>query len=166
MSLETWVKEFCPVPVEATKGWDDVRRLERDLKKWEGLRKENLDRHDGKLWDDAIRFRNEGAEHGDGGPYLHYDIAYECSLCAEYTQGRNPEANPHCWDCPLYDVREGFRCDTVSDDEDDEGVAAPWFRLCREGNPEPMIEWLEKALERALEQAQARAALKEKGAEE
>ena len=43
MSIESWKAEFYPTPAdEASKD----QAIAHSLRKWEGLRKENLDRHE------------------------------------------------------------------------------------------------------------------------
>ena len=132
MSIESWKAEFYPVPA------DEVpvdQAIAHSLRKWEGLRKENLDRHDvikagRRLW------------HDDESPF--YIDGDSCALCHRYLFDGDGDAHDHdvsCDNCPLSIARGGFPCDRSLPDESN----APWQEFGREGNPEPMIFWLNAA---------------------
>ncbi len=76
MSIYTWTNEFCPIDVGCTLGWSDVQRLERDLRKWIGLRRRNLDKHAVRL-DGCTLY-----ELGVG----QFHIAEQCGCCKKYKE--------------------------------------------------------------------------------
>lgn len=132
MSLQTWIKEFCPIRAQATKQWSDEHRVIRDLLKWEGLRAPAIAKH---------RVTIEGRWVVSAGRDECFDVAKECGLCAKYGAHRR---GLRCHGCPLAILRRGVRCDQVHGIES----ASPWARWWLGGDPEPMIRLLEKALKR------------------
>ena len=114
MSLETWKKEFYfvdarVVPVE--------QAVQHSLRKWIGLRSENLEKHG--LCIDGKRI------YGDDGRLFISESS--CALCRYYIED-------YCCQCPLYAVL-GRPCDSSS--------SSPYQQFVLNGNPEPMIEALE-----------------------
>lgn len=83
MSLETWKAEFYPIPAD---GVPEGEALAHSLKKWEGLRKENLKKHGLRT-----RFGRLGNIHID---------ASTCALCHHYLH----TAAGTCIACPLSTV--------------------------------------------------------------
>ena len=119
MSYETWCEEFYPVSADYCKEEDAI---EHSLRKWIGLRIENLDKHELRIVGRSVR---------DGNSHTLLIIAdRSCSLCRWYASFR-------CDDCPLAQVLGG-RCDVID---------APYDIWCDTKNPEPMIEALQKAKE-------------------
>ena len=123
MSLKTWMAEFYPAPArDALK----EQAVEHSLRKWIGLRKENLERH-GIV---------------DAEPYsigtMHID-ASSCALCKHYWSLNDEHA---CVMCPLAIVRGGVSCDCPTAEEGLSGPLSVWRSRC---DPEPMIAWLKKA---------------------
>lgn len=133
MSLETWKAEFYPIPADKVKKKDT---LEHSLRKWEGLRKENLEKHEMKL--SGARLTGQ-----DGLGYLL--IASEsCALCVVAGKEALGEMRPpcacasYCGKCPLYKL-DKTSCDF--------GEGNPYKVFSIEGNPEPMISLITRAIE-------------------
>ena len=129
MSLQTWAAEFYPEPAEAAAKRGEAAAVEHSLRKWEGLKAENLDRHDVGAGSRAIY---------DGRTDQGLSLGGEnCALC----ELRLEES---CRICPLYKARDCFACDRRRPDEG----FSPWRSWTDNRNPEPMILWLTKAKER------------------
>lgn len=142
MSINTWKEEFYPIEADAAKG-DALAAVEHSLRKWEGLRAENLTKHScfvttvGSIADD-------GAE-AEGRANMFRVNSESCALC-KY----NDELVHHgdyCESCPIT-MATGVPCDDV-DGELEEDDIAPWDEWTMNQNPEPMIavlnttcEWL------------------------
>jgi len=125
MTLQTWMNEFYPVPASEV--------LEKDapahsLRKWKGLLKENLEKHD------CITNFN-GDVLGHGGKIEISEAT--CALCLLYRFVGNL-----CSACPLA-VSRGRSCFLPTSDED---YFSPWRAWLYERNPLPMINVLEKAI--------------------
>lgn len=158
MSLATWKEEFYPCVPDPE--WDDISCLEHSIRKWIGLRAENLAKH-------KITKRPNGNPVLDSsGEYFVVDNE-SCACCvrAEDFRSRNrtgcsctadccadcapvPFESGHaheeyCSVCPVYQSREKWACDTQRTDEDNN---SPYFIWVDEGDPEPMIEALTYAL--------------------
>lgn len=123
MSLQTWKDEFYPVDASEVSQEEAVAH---SLRKWIGLRKENI------------------AKHGVGGelPFSVLDVAgaslpidaNSCSLCLHYSDSGCPT-------CPITRA-QGHPCDVAG------GIGGSQWRKWRDDdNPEPMIAVLEKAQE-------------------
>lgn len=134
MSLESWKAEFYPVEARDV---PKERAAAHSLKKWEGLRKEELEKHECELthWGDVQSRHRE----------TFYIIGQSCALCVHFAV---PWKNNNCLDCPLSKARGGVSCDSCRRDE----AVAPYQALKSKG-PEPMIGWLKKTME--LEEAKA-----------
>jgi hypothetical protein len=96
MSLRTWADEFYPVDardlVEQTQ--DHKELIAHALRKWEGLRKEHLDRHG--------LYARQLVLHEKAGPHRHKIInASSCTLCLVYGGATATK----CSECPLTSVR-------------------------------------------------------------
>lgn len=134
MSLATWKTEFYPVPAADVPA--DMA-VAHSLQKWRGLTAENLSRHD-------IRRGVFGRiEDVDGGTL---PISVEtCALCQLYFEDLEDDddfdAGRTCSDCPLSKARGVTACDDERDDE----KKSPYQVWVDHGNPNPMIQWLEKA---------------------
>ena len=130
MSIESWKAEFYPTPAdEASKD----QAIAHSLRKWEGLRKENLDRHELSQVRGRIVSRSGSKLWVDGD---------SCALCHHYlVDGDGDAYDVSCDNCPLSIARGGFPCDHSLPDESN----APWQEFEGEGNPEPMIFWLKAA---------------------
>lgn len=126
MSLESWKAEFYPVSAKTPRS--DVARLRHSIRKWVGLRKANLKKHechkdefDDSLWDT-----------GDG----HFSVdTTSCALCEKYFDHAY-EDDGQCRGCPLKNTL-GVRCDNLEDKQ-----TMPYTVWLDTGNPEPMIKAL------------------------
>lgn len=134
MSLKTWKKEFYPITaLQAKRTLDVVGLVEHAIQKWTGLKKSNLQKHDGYKAD-SMYWVNFGE-----GSYL--DVTTEtCSLCREFWQ-------EFCTGCPLYESRGQARCDQQLDKEKD----SPYGTWMDTGSPSSMLKALRKALKWAKE---------------
>jgi len=131
MSLQSWKDEFYPTTAdEAT--MDNA--IDHCILKWEGLRKENLDKHEidkrtyGSIGDNTFTMQIDGST---------------CALCKVYMD----EDSDDCGDCPLFLARGEIACDSETDNEYDNEESPPYQQWSRHTNPEPMIFWLKKAKE-------------------
>lgn len=124
MSLETWLEEFCPVPAEKMVRKTRLQVVERDLKKWIGLRKTNLRKHGVK--------KSGRSDISGAGETFSID-GDTCGLCHRY--------DGNCKPCPISVVRGGLNCDRshVQDSH------SPYSSFTYLDNPEPMIRVLRKA---------------------
>ena len=115
MSLETWKEEFyfvdaSEVPVE--------QAIQHSLRKWIGLRQENLDKH-------GVSIEGKRIYGEDGRLFISES---SCALCRYYLEDYS-----NCRHCPLYTVL-GRSCDS--------GRSAPYQQFVLDGDPEPMIRAL------------------------
>ena len=125
MSLQSWKSEFYPVPADAVP--EDLA-LAHSLKKWIGLRPENLKRHDVEFTGTRV--------HQPGIPDEQlYIEGSSCALCHYHLHPELPRWDGRCRSCPLYAVR-GVPCDEPT-------VSNPWGD--RINSVEPMIQLLERA---------------------
>lgn len=141
--IESWKKEFYHIPARKAAG-DDLTAVEHSLKKWMGLRKENLDKHKvaqrGKTIfsiDDELRVSNK-----------------TCALCIGHLQEQEDVRQSPCASCPLYKVRGGYACDHAGPDDPNLDPnhypyrrVSPFEFFVYFNDPEPMIRWLEKTKE-------------------
>lgn len=127
MSLQTWMDEFYPIPAQEV---DKENACAHSLKKWEGLRAVNLSKH-------GLSRVSRALEDKEGNRFL-IDSG-SCALCTHYL-----DSEMHCPRCPLSQVRGGTKCDSEKGYEE----YSPYFAFISvKSDPEPMIEWLQKALE-------------------
>lgn len=123
MTLKTWKKEFYPKA--PTKKMTTREAIEHSIKKWEGLRPENLEKHGMRI--SSHRIEDELDD---------LDInADSCALCKKFY------FDFECVECPLYQ-QLGKRCDANS--------RSPYQIWRDKDNPVPMI----KALKRTLEECE------------
>ncbi len=122
MSLVTWKAEFYPVIAQSCPIEDAVAH---SIRKWEWLRKENLEKH--------VLCKTFGDIIDQEGSYLAIDSS-SCALCRHY------DASDYCEECPLAIAREGMPCYVAMKEE--KGVS-PYYAWST-GDPEPMIMWLKK----------------------
>lgn len=112
MTIKSWKKEFYPVPAEnAAK--TDLMALRHTLKKYLGLRKENIKKHE------LLHLRNVIQDDND----CFVFSGNTCALCEKY--------NDNCDNCPIT-KQEGESCNGSDDNV--------YLQLANNGNPEPMIE--------------------------
>lgn len=126
MSLNSWKREFYPVPADEC---EEPNALEHSLRKWRGLTPENLARHG----------VNRVLSSLDDGDEMLGITTQSCALCKSYLA-----AEPACKECPLRKVRCGYPCDAPCDQDGDEHRRiAPYGRFVQCGDPGPMIKLLE-----------------------
>lgn len=133
MSMVTWKEEFYPVTAFEVSEKDAA---EHSLRKWIGLRPENLSRHGLRTASIAITDR------------LHtlFIDSTSCSLCKHHYYmdpgTRHDETYYDCPGCPIVAANNGKTCFNGSD-----GYLSPWDLWVENNEVEPMIEMLEKAAE-------------------
>jgi hypothetical protein len=130
MSLDTWLEEFYPVSAEDCVDENTIglgnneialRYVQHAVKKWSGLKEENLDRHNVCIDDMTIVDKKN--------PLLRFFIDGDsCVLCYKFS---------YCVDCPIVDYC-GVACYR--------GEPSPWREFAHKGNPYPMIDTLDKTL--------------------
>ena len=123
MSEKSWIDEFYPVPADKVKG--KITAIKHSLKKWEGLTKENLEKHnlsEPPIWVDSET----------------------CALCHLYFNESKYDIDESiaCDSCPLKKSL-GYPCD---DNQQAEKFMSPYSVWRRQRNPEPMIEALRETL--------------------
>lgn len=134
MSIETWKAEFYPEEADIAAEKGALEATKHSLLKWEGLRKENKDKHG----------LGQGVGGGRvlvfGGESFRIDSG-TCALCGFV--GLKEES---CESCPFY-LANGFDCSGDLEEYDEEIEEYPYHSYTKTGDPEPMIECLEKTLE-------------------
>lgn len=130
MSLKTWKEEFYPIPaIKVEMG----AAVDHSITKWSGLRPENLKKH--HVVTNEYGIFDESSETSADGVIQQLPINSDsCALCWYYI-------NRECIHCPLYLVRDETPCDRRMDGE----TIGPFPHYVDTGDPEPMIDWLEKA---------------------
>lgn len=131
MSLDSWKAEFYPVPAHKV---PENQALHHSLRKWIGLRPENLQRHGLKIAFLSIyEIERE---------FIRlYINSRSCALCFHYYNHHKVGSDEACIGCPLYAVRN-CPCD-----EDSQGLISPYGSWLAHKDPEPMIRLLQAALE-------------------
>lgn len=152
MSLKTWIEEFYPIEARLAVD-DDVQACEHSIRKWMGLRRENLMKHGVVM---NVRVVTEVAPES-GTDYL--DIPDDktfwinsgsCVLCQRH-YNEFADVEDQCETCPLFRSL-GYSCDDEQYDEENEISLFNISCRClpinqnRYPDPEPMIGELEKAL--------------------
>lgn len=125
--MHPWIEEFYPVEAEQAAG-SDAEALQHSLKKWQGLRPENLGKH-GVIRGPFTTLHAAGSED----PLIYVDGS-SCALCKRYEAGCKP--------CPLYAANGGRTC---AESGPLENVSA-WGAYVRYGSPERMIALIERAI--------------------
>jgi len=139
MSIETWKQEFYAVEAGVLNSAADVVALRHSVKKWEGLRPGNLERHGLKVSSKHGRSRIQGVK----GANFYIDSA-SCALCSKYLFFSRDDDG--CGNCPLSKIRGNVVCDVDVDGDD----ISPFKAWRRGADPEPMLHWLRKALKVAM----------------
>lgn len=143
MSMKTWKEEFYPITASNCSRENAVMH---SLRKWQGLRAENLERHGVRL-EKLYHHLSVKGEHSS----LHIDNT-SCSLCAHYYDETLPDfdgskvkvGREHsCSECPLAKARNGYPCTETQNNEGTNPYAA--FVWGVPPDPEPMIHWLLKS---------------------
>jgi hypothetical protein len=136
MSLETWKAEFYPVEAK------DVpadKAVEHSLTKWRGLRSENLTKHELCVGSRRHLTVITDVDQDVSGNAFRIS-AGTCALCIHYDN----LIVRHCTLCPLAIVRMNTECDEPMTHGESEGYP-PYQYFVTKHDPEPMIQWLEKA---------------------
>lgn len=129
MSLATWKEEFYSTPASEVDKSDEAALIAHSLRKWRGLTKENLEKHD-VHFDDCHIIESDYEE-------IFAVDSGSCSLCHAYYA--KTEVESVCEQCPLYKI-SGSRCDRLKE--------SPYNVFVDTGNPQPMIALLELAMDR------------------
>jgi len=128
VSLASWKREFY-TPVSKVKKCDAAAE---SLRKWEGLRPENMKQHGLEWFGRRIRQTNQPSS----------SVAIDDSSCALCWYFLRPSGEPFpCAACPLSIVRGGVACDRETNDE----RRGPYW-TGTDSDPRPMIRWLKKAV--------------------
>lgn len=145
MSLETWKAEFYPKKANET---TPEEALDHSLQKWLGLLPENLTKHNVTLMElDGFMAVTDGSIR-----YTRIN-ANTCALCHHFHDGSELDSDeledpsPQCRQCSLAKEREGFACDSETDEEMDEERRSPWHAFYFDNDPQPMIYWLKRTKE-------------------
>jgi hypothetical protein len=119
MSLQTWKDEFYPIHAFKAVG-SELEAAKHSLRKWIGLRKENLEKH-------GLERKGREISSTD---FINFPFSISESSCAlcQYHDG-------YCNDCILYTLGNGC---------EEEG--SEYIIWVNEGDPEPMIKALEEAI--------------------
>lgn len=128
MSLKTWKKEFYPKNAKTVSAKNSIAH---SLRKWQGLTKTNLKKHD--------LHKQPYNMIGDGDFYMEID-SDSCALCKQYENEDDYEYENKCNDCPLYQFL-GQQCDEES--------TSPYAVWIDKGNAVPMINSLKQTLKRS-----------------
>jgi len=135
MSFQSWCEEFYPVPADKV---SESNALVHSLRKWIGLRNENLSRHDLRLGSRYLYDASSTDASFHNSLFLVADDS--CALCVHHARRHWSCAQRRCScsACPLYKVLGNKACDSSD---------GP-YSLDFVGNSdvEPMIEALEAAL--------------------
>ena len=131
MTLQTWLDEFYPTPANSVRSSREA--AEHSLRKWEGLRAENLAKH--KV--DADSHAREIFDERDARE-LFVISGDTCALCQLFADKHD------CNGCPLARVL-GNRCDIPLSEDQEDGVF-PYAIWSDTGDPSLMIIMLKEAL--------------------
>lgn len=133
MSLQSWKEEFYPEDAADVAARGDEREcIAHSLRKWEGLKAENLGWH-------GVKFHMWGLE-DEGWCVLPIESS-TCALCLLHDNESGALDPDYCGRCALYLVRGYTACDGARHDE----ATSPWH--LRTYEPERMIWWLQRAIE-------------------
>lgn len=131
MGLQDWKGAFYS-DVEGAKGWTDKQCFEHTLKKYKGLKKENLNKYGVQLSGAVVR-RDQSEEF-----FLGTDT---CSLCTKYYGIEDDTVENECSICPL--DQAGYGCFTNDEDEDHKNL---WAKMYDENDPTEMIQQMKKMI--------------------
>lgn len=123
MSLNSWKKEFYIGRVRSA-GKDPLKAVEHSLRKWEGLRPNNLKKH-GMIISHAEVYN----------PKTHNSLPIDCTTCALCHSTLDEYDSIDCNECTITKAT-GSRCD---------GNNSPYSALLDDGNPKKMIKVLKKS---------------------
>lgn len=137
MSIRTWKEEFYP---KRSCDTDEHEAIDHSIRKWIGLRPENLAKHK-VVWDGDYGCLRDAP--GD----MAFVDSSTCALCHHFRGMEQDEWGESCSGCPLFEVRDRAQCDSARMNEDD----APYFQFMHGRDPEPMIVDLLRA-KRAIDE--------------
>lgn len=135
MSFESWKAEFYLVDAQDRSVRSVDAALDHSLRKWEGLREKNLEKH-GLVQIGTSLFEALPDDTYDGyGLELRID-GETCALCAHFSCSSDfsYSLKPAC---PL-DAKRGAPCDVEREDERN----SPYHAWSKYGHAGPMIRWL------------------------
>ena len=135
MSVESWKAEFYLVDAQDRSVRSVDAALDHSLRKWEGLRKKNLEKHElVQVGTSLFEALSDGTYNLDG-PEFRGD-SETCALCAHFScsSGFSYSLKPAC---PL-DAKRGAPCDVEREDERN----SPYHAWRHSGHAGPMIRWL------------------------
>lgn len=139
MSLKTWKAEFYP---KSAKRVSKKGALDASIQKWEGLREENLKKHQIQLFagkDIYLREKDTCRQL----PHITRDIT--CALCTHYLQIKGSWGEfADCTMCPLFQS-EGKSCCEAQSAYYKTIQRLPSWGVCSLFNPATMIKALRKA---------------------
>ena len=144
MSFASWKREFYTSPAHYT-ATSTYRALQHSLKKWQGLTKTNLTRHN------LIKYKDHDLVEIGGYEHEHFAItADSCALCHQYMLSRKMKSS--CSQCPIY-LETGMDCDGFIGDHDDHdhlvtSETTPYKTWIYTGNPRKMITLLRKLVKK------------------
>ena len=153
MTIATWKAEFYARPASdfsrENETVSDYEALLHSQRKWEGLREENLAKHDlerrgRKLVPKGFTGNIFGLHRADV-----FDVDdTSCSLCVRFMYA----ASRRCRSCPLVAANGGISCDRVRYPDGTIGLAdSAYSAFVENGDPLPMISLIAKAIEAAGE---------------
>ena len=134
MRLITWKKTFYRVPADTD--MNTLEAIDHSLKKWIGLRAENMEKHGLEKKTGATGYLSIIT---DGSEIMRIGTV-SCALCVKFYP--DPKSEQHnCVDCPLYVANGRRRCD--EDNENGVNLFFIWNSkiTC---DPEPMIAALRR----------------------
>jgi hypothetical protein len=135
MSLQTWIDEFYPKNAAEVSLLSDEEMLNHALKKWSGLTRDNLEKHD--VFKDGGRI----ADLLIVGKYFYISVE-TCALCEAYLNDHDYyDDNGRCKQCPLSKYRDGFPCDIAKFSE----TYSPYTTWKKTGDPTDMINLLKES---------------------
>ena len=135
MTIQSWLDECMPVKAQKCTA-NVLVALQHASKKWHGLTREMLKKHDLTVSNGCLKDKNDAK----------FNVsAFSCSLCLIYVNC--PDQEYLMGFCPLKIIRSGKPCDKKARGELD----SPWHTWVKYGNPEPMINLIDAALAIELE---------------
>lgn len=127
MSLASWKKKYYPAPAESATG-SDLEAVQHSLRKWRGAEPAVLSKHGlAHSWEYIYDKDDPGEDFIFAGN--------TCALCRRV---------PDCNEC-IGTRANGCECSG--------SLESPYYRFRGDGNLEPMIAWLRKALALAKKEA-------------
>jgi ribosomal protein L35 len=131
MSLQSWKKEFYPIPADKIITWKAA--LEHSMLKWSGFSKKNLEKHDVILDHGSLQCK-----------YREFKVDDKsCALCLlSYDRKIKYVA---CNTCPIFKLN-GYYCVYRR------GRVSAWNAFILHDNPKPMQRLLAKTYKKFMEE--------------